>query len=327
MSAPDDKRQGTALLATLLAMAVIAVITMAMLDQVRFGTLRTGNVRDMAQVRWAMRSADTFARNWVETSFTQMPPMALNKMLLAKEIRSLPQGDGELKFVVEDGSNCFALGSLITPMGLPNAVGERQFVRLLQNLGWDRRQAQTLAANLTDWMDRDSRSSGGAEDGTYLRDGRRAANTVMTSITEMREIAGMDETTLRVLAPYLCVSDAGEMSQININTMEAQDAPLLAALLGQDSPGLALRLLQQRPESGYSTDDELLHAPVLRAVDMREADFDAIGYQPQALDLYMQVKWLGKTRQQSRRYEIGPGGTVKAVIILPHIPMPKEKQT
>lgn len=327
MNGPKDNRSGTALLATLLAMAVIAAIAMTMLDQVRYGTLRTGNVRDMAQMQWAMRSADTFARNWVETSFAQMPPLALNKLLQERQVHELPQGNGELRFVVEDGSNCFALGSLITPMGLSNAVGQRQLVRLLQNTGWDKHPAQSLAANLSDWMDRDNRVDGGAEDGTYLRDGRRAANTAMTSITELREIAGMDEETFRVLAPHLCVSQAGEMSQVNINTMGTGDAPLLSALLGQDSPDLALRLLQQRPETGFSTEDELRQSPVLRDADLREADFTAIGFQPQALDLHMQVKWLDKTRRQTRRYEIATGGKVKSVRILPHIPLPKEKKT
>ena len=50
-----DKERGTVLLTTLLIMAVMATVAVAIMDDIRFAVKRTINVGDYAQVDWYVK--------------------------------------------------------------------------------------------------------------------------------------------------------------------------------------------------------------------------------------------------------------------------------
>ena len=75
-----SRQQGMALLAVLLLVAVMTVLIVAMLDDVRFGQRRTGNSAAIAQAqRYALGSED-FARAslqpWLQAFALFLPPAA-----------------------------------------------------------------------------------------------------------------------------------------------------------------------------------------------------------------------------------------------------------
>src|SRR3546814_11989141 len=83
-------------------------------------------------------------------------------------------GGGEATARVTDGGKCFNLNSVVAGGSESDLkvrpVAVTQFQGLMQTLGIDARQAQVVAASLTDWIDTDPvPQPGGAEDETYGR--------------------------------------------------------------------------------------------------------------------------------------------------------------
>jgi len=100
-----------------------------------------------------------------------------------------PYEGGMMILDVRDGTDCFALGSLLNGQGIADRDGLRQFRSLLLSLGWPDNDAQSLTGVLTDWIDTDTqRGPSGAEDGDYLRrtPPHRTANTALSSVMELR---------------------------------------------------------------------------------------------------------------------------------------------
>src|SRR3546814_12886609 len=107
----------------------------------------------------------------------------------------------------------------------------------MQTLGIDARQAQVVAASLTDWIDTDPvPQPGGAEDETYGRAAtpHRAPNRFMVDASELRAVNGVTPGIEDLLRLWVCALPVNDLFPININTMIPGQATLLARLL----PGL-----------------------------------------------------------------------------------------
>src|SRR3546814_4672827 len=121
----------------------------------------------------------------------------------------------------------------------------------MQTLGIDARQAQVVAASLTDWIDTDPvPQPGGAEDETYGRAATpyRAPNRFMVDASELRAVNGVTPGIYDLLRPWVCALPVDDLSPININTMLPGQAPLLAMLLpGQLRVEQARQMLIRRP--------------------------------------------------------------------------------
>jgi general secretion pathway protein K len=134
--------------------------------------------------------------------------------------------------------------------------GANQYQRLLVNLGLPERQATELTASLIDWIDSDNRPNElGAEDYDYsaLSPAYRAANTLVSDLSELTMIKGYGGEVYSLLKPYLCVGFSSQLVRMNVNGLRAQDAPMLAALAGPEfSVDRALDVISARPSGGYS---------------------------------------------------------------------------
>lgn len=283
---PNKKRgrkgeRGVVLLTTLLIMTVMATLTVAIMDDMRYALRRTINIHTHAQTQWYVRAAEDFAQSYLSTRLGEMDDDALNAMLRNSAPQVLPLEGGSLTLRVYDGSQCMSLGSL------SDTPGRTQFRRLLVLLGIDARIAANLSSAMTDWLDKDSQiSSGGAEDFTYLGflPNYRAANTHFSSVMEMRAVQGMTPLIYEQLRPFVCAREPGAISKININTLRLEQAPLLASVLGEDHLRLAATLITERPSAGYGSLSELREAAALDGLDQSSMDFDSfISFAPEYL--------------------------------------------
>ncbi|MDX1654483.1 MAG: type II secretion system minor pseudopilin GspK [Candidatus Competibacteraceae bacterium] len=127
--------------------------------------------------------------------------------------------------------------------------------RLLEQLELDPAIAQALA----DWLDPDQepRFPDGAEDGEYL--GRDppypAANRLLTSVSELRLIKGVDAESFDKLSPY--VTALPVFTAVNVNTAQA---PVLSALVEGLDLMRSEALVEARPPDGYESTRDFLDA-------------------------------------------------------------------
>ena len=248
---------GTVLLTTLLVMAVMAAITVALMDDIRVAVRRTINMNAYAQADWQGRGAEDFIRAWLSTDFAALDDTARTVFLRTGEPVTLPTEDGVITVRIKDASHCFNLNSVLDVDGQATAH-PAEFIVLLELLGLPTNQADAISKSLMDWIDADQNPrTGGAEDGTYLRFNPpyRTADTALTGPEEIRALNGMDEDLWGLLRPFICVGAIGELPPVNINTIEIERIAVLAAALGEENGvEAAQRLLEERPPQGFAED-------------------------------------------------------------------------
>jgi len=299
MSVVPEKERGTILLTTLLIMAVMAAVSVAIMDDIRFAVKRVINVGDYAQADWYVKGAEDFASSYISQTLGGLPEEARNRVLSTPQIFAFPYEGGSMALNVRDGTHCFSLGSLVTSEGTQNTPGVLQFSRLLKSIGWPDNEADNISAVLGDWSDRDTqRQPNGAEDGDYLhRDPpHRTANAPVASVMELRALQGMTEELYESIRPFVCARGGGEMTEFNINTATPLDAIVLSSLMGgPEHLQTALQLITERPAEGYEA-DTLDTAPALVNFPMQDFAIDQIKYAPEKLWVEAQVNYRNASR-------------------------------
>lgn len=306
-----DKERGTVLLTTLLIMAVMAAVSVAIMDDIRFAVKRTINVGDYAQADWYVKGAEDFAQSYISSQLGPLNSTAKNELFKEPQTFTFPYEGGVMILDVRDGTDCFALGSLVTSKdGTADTTGGRQFRNLLIALGWPDNDASNLTAVLTDWIDSDTqRGTNGAEDGDYLRRDppHRTANTALASVMELRSLEGMTEELYQSIRPYLCARGSGETTKLNINTAEPIDAFLLSAILGGPQHyETALQIISDRPQGGY--DENTFQAtPALQ--DFKDRQFSTeentqIVFEPNYLWVEVRVDYRNASRLVTYEYDV-----------------------
>ena len=309
-----DKERGTVLLTTLLIMAVMATVAVAIMDDIRFAVKRTINVGDYAQADWYVKGAEDFAESYISTQLSALEPIAKNTLFQEPQTFAFPFDGGSMILDVRDGTDCFALGSLVTETGTADATGGRQFTNLLIALGWPDNDARSLTGVLTDWIDTDTqRGANGAEDGTYLRrePPHRTSNTALASVMELRSLEGMTEELYQSIRPYLCARGSGEQTRLNIETAEPIDAFLLSAILGgPDHYQTALQIIAERPQGGFGNLEMLQATPALQDFTGNEPAYDQIVFEPNFLWIEVRVDYLNASRLVTYEYDVSGLTTV-----------------
>ena len=309
-----DKERGTVLLTTLLIMAVMATVAVAIMDDIRFAVKRTINVGDYAQADWYVKGAEDFAESYISTQLSALEPIAKNTLFQEPQTFAFPFDGGSMILDVRDGTDCFALGSLVTETGTADATGGRQFTNLLIALGWPDNDARSLTGVLTDWIDTDTqRGANGAEDGTYLRrePPHRTSNTALASVMELRSLEGMTEELYQSIRPYLCARGSGEQTRLNIETAESIDAFLLSAILGgPDHYQTALQIIAERPQGGFGNLELLQATPALQDFTGNEPAYDQIVFEPNFLWIEVRVDYLNASRLVTYEYDVSGPTTV-----------------
>ena len=133
-----DNREGMALLTVLLLVAVMSVVAIAVLDDVRFSVRRATNAETQAQAQWYASGAEALARGQVarltaaNLARTPLEPQWNGRRL------GFPIEGGLISAVVTDGQACFNLNSLVEGYGedlMARPLGTAQFLALGRAVG------------------------------------------------------------------------------------------------------------------------------------------------------------------------------------------------
>ncbi len=254
----DEK--GAALITVLLLVAVMSVLAVALLDDIRFGIRRGMNAAENGQAQWYALGAEALARSRIARLSSGSGHTSLAGNWPGRFVQ-FPVEEGQVGMRLADGGACFNLNSVVEGAGemlRRRDRGAAQFMALLVALEFPPQDAATLAASLVDWMDSDSlRESGGAEDEAYATSpaGHRTGATLLAEVSELRAIHGFTDGVYRRLRPYICALPSTDMTMINVNTLPPTSAVLLTALTdGRLSTADAASLIGMRPAGGWPSD-------------------------------------------------------------------------
>jgi general secretion pathway protein K len=274
-----SRQRGVALLTALAVVALASIAATYMLTSQQLQIRRSGN-QLLQEQAWQYALG---AEDWVKTILSQDARDndidALNEPW-AMDLPPLPIEGGSLSGRLTDLQGYFNLNNLVNKEGKLDTAYLEQFQKLLQNLNLPVELAQSVA----DWQDKDIDAQGamGAEDDFYasMESPYRTPNQSIASTSELRQMRGMDEESIRLLKPLVTALPA--QTKLNINTAPAG----VLASLGMDKND-ALQLAQQLKDEPVSSQDEIKSLP---EITKNKIDTTQIGVQSQYFLLEVTVE-------------------------------------
>jgi general secretion pathway protein K len=317
--------RGAALLTVLLLVAVMSVLMLGVLDDVRFALRRAGNAQAVEQAQWHALGAERLAQARIVQLLRRDPARTTldgdwHERPLLLPVDDGAGGTGLVQARLRDAGACFNLNSVVEGAGEQwrrRDAGALQFVALLRALEVPEARAQALADSLVDWIDSDAQPQPrGAEDPVYLArsPAHRTAGTLLSEPSELRAVAGMDAGLYARLRPHLCALPSAAPSALNINTLGADDAPLLQALLhGRLDARRARRVIAARPAGGWRDIAAFWTQPALAGLEIPQDAIGQVALRTRHFELHARVEYAGAQVELSALLEHVGGDAVRTL--------------
>lgn len=275
------KQRGVALIVVLLIVALVAIIATNITSRNQLSMRRTLNLAQYDQAYWYGISAEELAKKILKQDLDDAEGRVHRQQYWAMSNVVFPAEHGEIGGKITDMRACFNVNALsVTTKELENGqpklpLAARQYKALLVALGMDDFSADRLTQTLKDYLDEDSITSPyGAEDAEYEARNvpYRAANTLMNHRSELRAVMGYSQDIYLKLLPYICVIPGNDRQLLNVNTLEAEQAALLAAMVdNQISVGEAQSVINQRPADGFAKLDDVYSSSGMGSITWEDA--------------------------------------------------------
>ncbi|MDT3321985.1 type II secretion system minor pseudopilin GspK [Shewanella sp. SP1S2-4] len=257
-----SKQRGVALIVVLLIVAMVVIIATNITGRNQLSMRRTLNLAQYDQAYWYAISAEELAKKILKQDLDDSEGRVHRQQYWAMADVVFPAEYGEIAGKITDMRACFNLNALSATTkevenGQPKLpLAAKQYKALLVSLGMDDFSADRLTQTLKDYIDEDITASPyGAEDAEYESRNvpYRAANTLMNHRSELRAVMGYTQDIYLKLLPYVCVIPGNDRQLLNVNTVEVEQAALLAGMLdNQISVGEAESIINQRPGDGFA---------------------------------------------------------------------------
>lgn len=314
-------REGMALLTVLLLVAVMSAVAVAILDDVRFSVRRATNAEIQAQAQWYASGAEALVRREVARLMAASPARTPVQPEWNGRRLELPFEDGSISAVLTDGQACFNLNSLVEGVGedlMARPQGAAQFLALGRAIGAPDSGMRAAADALTDWLDADGAARPlGAEDGAYagLATPYRTGGVLLAEVSELRAVKGVDADLYRRLRPYVCALPTSRPSQLNVNTLTPEQAPLLMMLTDNVlSLDRARAVISRRPREGWPDTAAFWAQPALAAVQLPDEARDQVTVLTRYFNLRVDVALGGDRAVRTALLHAQPDGAVRTVI-------------
>lgn len=272
------QQRGVAMIVVLLIVAMIAIIATNITSRNQLSVRRTLNLAQYDQAYWYALSAEELAKKILKQDIEDSKEVVHRQQYWAQADVVLPVEGGQIAGKIYDMRACFNLNGLSAAMDKsPNGqpilpLAARQFKGMLVALGMDDFAAERLAYTLKDYIDDDTSTGAfGAEDAEYESRNvpYRAANTLLNHRSELRAVFGFNQDIYLKIAPYVCAIPGNNQQLLNVNTLEVDQAALLAGMLNNEiSVNEAESIINQRPGDGYETIEDFLSSSTVSSVTM-----------------------------------------------------------
>lgn len=271
--------RGAALLTTLIVVAGLSAISVAVLADMRRDQRLSANAQSTAQAQWFAIGAEAFAQITAE----DLVSGALPRTVLAGPPRTatFPLDHGIMQISVRDASTCINANSVVSGVGdifERDEVGLAQVTTLMETQGLPSDQARELSEALAAWMDT-SGGTVGVDDAAYtaMSPPYLTGGEPLSEISELRAIRGFAPEIVVKLKPWLCALPTTGPSRVNLNALTQEHAPVLVALSsGRMTLSQARELISRRPLTGWQSLGEVFGDPAIVALGLDERALAAL---------------------------------------------------
>ena len=224
--ASNRKQRGIALITVLMILAIMVTVATAMTGRLTLSLKRTEGIIFSQKAYWYGQAASELARMVLNQDFSDSDVTSLDQIWATPDM-VFPLENGQISGSIIDQRSCFNVNAVDSNLAVS------QFHTLLESLDIRNYKAQTIAESLRDWIDENGTSEGsqGAEDSFYqaLSVPYLAANNLITDISELRAIQGVDKATYSKIKPYLCAPPSSNQL-VNVNTVSVDKPEILYAI-------------------------------------------------------------------------------------------------
>jgi general secretion pathway protein K len=283
---------GAALVVALLVFALCTALIVAMKSEFTLYYQRGANVFISEQVYAYLRGAEQLAKlalvnDYDTDQLRETPRDDLTEAWAQDPDKVIPYSldeGGWLRGGLEDLQGRFNLNTLVDTVVSPEgdrkirySTAHKQFVRLLlalEGLELGEQEANAITDSIGDWLDGDNKPRpNGAEDDYYvgLTPAYRAANQLITSVSELRTIAGITPQLYDALRPWVAALPDRD-TVLNILTAPPMllrtinDNAILAPLSESDG-----QLLDEiRAEESFASVEDFLANPIFEGKKLTE---------------------------------------------------------
>tara|TARA_R110000868_G_scaffold2384_9_gene17772 strand:+ start:7622 stop:8614 length:993 start_codon:yes stop_codon:yes gene_type:complete len=298
---PHTRERGAALISALLLVALMATVATALATDLRFSMRRSANMEVRDQAYWYALGARDFTEALISRALDNPDRTFRPDAEWLQGASVYPISQGQLSGRIHDGNNCFNLNSLVAGDGRGNrsvVPGQQAlFERIMATAGLPAGLAAGIAAEAADWIDSDQRPLAlGAEDDVYEArlPAYRSGNTLMAEREELLALAAMTPDAYRLIAPLVCTRPEAAPLALNINTLQADELPLLMALFdGRLTRTAAEGVLLQRPADGYGDIEEFWSQPAIAGLDPDAGLREAVGLVSTYFEIEIEIAYAG----------------------------------
>ncbi|MDG1922650.1 MAG: type II secretion system minor pseudopilin GspK [Glaciecola sp.] len=271
---PLAQQRGMALLIVLFIVALVSVLATEMGSRLQLQVQRASNIKDNNQAYWYSIGAEAYAMIAIKNLY-ELDDGNIHLDQPWAQPLVYPIENGQITATITDSQACFNINALAQPPSSSN-TGDRNttpamdaFSALVRKItNGDTYTADIVRDSLVDYLDDNTSARPyGAEDDTYLglRYPHLSANTLLTEVSELRLVNGVNVEWFADLLQYVCVLPQNQNLVININTLTEDDDILLSAVTGL-SVSDAQSLIESRPERGYETAADFFDEPEMAGI-------------------------------------------------------------
>ncbi|WP_444815466.1 type II secretion system minor pseudopilin GspK [Stutzerimonas frequens] len=262
-----SRQRGVALITVLLVVAIVTVVSAAMVARQQLSIRATSNQLQARQAWHYALGGEALAQAILARDLKGGEPgaAAIDHLLepWAQPLPAFEIDQGEILVRIEDLAGRFNLNDLLRDQR-PNPAAVEQFRRLLLRL----QISAPYAERLLDWIDPDQQPSGelGAEDNVYLGldTPYRSAGRRLHDLSELRLLLDMREEDFQRLAPYVVALPPNV--PLNVNTASAM---VLSSLSDNLSLGAAESLVELRRAVPFRNSAAFLAQPALAGTTLQ----------------------------------------------------------
>ncbi|MGI9276995.1 MAG: type II secretion system minor pseudopilin GspK [Endozoicomonas sp.] len=262
------RQQGIALLSVVLITAAMTLALTLFGEQIQRDAHRQKNLRLYQQSWWYADSAEQIVAYSLKELNKEKTTHLNQPWAIGEQV--YPVEGGSVSGALSDMRACFNLNSLVSGSeeGKAHPVAVKQFRSLLENLSVEELDPELLLSRTLDWLDADyeENSIDGAEDRDYLEQepGYYTANSLLASADELLSTGVVNRKQMTEILPFVCATPDNS-GKVNINTLNEDKAPLLAALLfNRIDESTASSIIDDRPEQGFNSAKDFLDLPELK---------------------------------------------------------------
>ncbi len=238
----------------LIIFSIIAVMASQIVTNLMLHTEKNARLLERTQAKHYALGAEQYVALLLEADFQsdKQKKRQVDHEKEAWNVKTVPYAmdQGSVDIVVIDEQSLFNLNWL-------RAEGDngKKNLTMFKNLLSGQAMDTELATHLLTWLGAAPDSAkGAAADNIYLvlEPPRRAGNTDMASISELRLVQGIDEDTFEKLAPFVTVLP--QSSKININTALPE---VITAISEKLTASDAAAIIAGRGEEGFAKFEDL----------------------------------------------------------------------